>query len=106
MGAKFMLGNEAIARGAAEAGVTVVSGYPGTPATEIVDNCAEYPGIYAEWATNEKHGFEVAMGASLNNQTFFFVFLVLSQFFTLITLGHFFGKTMSTGRDVDLGYGK
>lgn len=43
---------------------------------------------------------------SLNNQTFFFVFLVLSQFFTLITLGHFFGKTMSTGRDVDLGYGK
>ena len=40
MGTKFMLGNEAIARGAAEAGVTVVSGYPGTPATEIVDNCA------------------------------------------------------------------
>ena len=68
MGTKFMLGNEAIARGAAEAGVTVVSGYPGTPATEIVDNCAEYPGVYAEWATNEKHGFEVAMGASLTNQ--------------------------------------
>jgi len=63
-----MLGNEAIARAAAEAGVTVVSGYPGTPATEIVDNCGAYPGIYAEWATNEKHAFEVAMGASLTNQ--------------------------------------
>ena len=51
-------------------------------------------------------GVDISGQASLNNQTFFFVFLVLSQFFTLITLGHFFGKTMSTGRDVDLGYGK
>jgi indolepyruvate ferredoxin oxidoreductase alpha subunit len=65
---KFMLGNEAIARAAAESGVKVVAGYPGTPATEIVDNCGKYPGIYAEWSTNEKHAFEVAAAASLTNQ--------------------------------------
>lgn len=65
---KFMLGNEAIARAAAESGVKVVAGYPGTPATEIVDHCASYPGIYAEWSTNEKHAFEVAAAASLTNQ--------------------------------------
>ena len=63
-----MLGNEAIARGAVEAGVTVVAGYPGTPATEIVDHCAAYPGVYAEWSANEKHAFEVAAGACLTNQ--------------------------------------
>lgn len=63
-----MLGNEAIARGAYEAGVKVVAGYPGTPATEIVDHCAAYPGVYAEWSANEKHAFEVAGGASLTNQ--------------------------------------
>jgi len=65
---EFMLGNEAIARAAAEAGVKVVAGYPGTPATEIVDLCGGYPGVYAEWATNEKHAFEVATAASLTNQ--------------------------------------
>lgn len=68
MSAKFMLGNEAIARGAYEAGVKVVAGYPGTPATEIVDHCAGFPGVYAEWSTNEKHAFEVAGGACLTNQ--------------------------------------
>jgi len=65
---EFMLGNEAIARGAAEAGVRVVAGYPGTPATEIVDLCGGYPGVYAEWSANEKHAFEVATAASLTNQ--------------------------------------
>lgn len=65
---EFMLGNEAIARAAAEAGVKVVAGYPGTPATEIVDLCGGYPGVYAEWSTNEKHAFEVATAASLTNQ--------------------------------------
>lgn len=65
---EFMLGNEAIARAAAEAGVRVVAGYPGTPATEIVDLCGGYPGVYAEWSANEKHAFEVATAASLTNQ--------------------------------------
>ena len=68
MARQFMLGNEAIARAAAESGVRVVAGYPGTPATEIVEQCAACPGIYAEWSANEKHAFEVATAASLTNQ--------------------------------------
>lgn len=62
---QILLGNEAIARGAFEAGVKVVSSYPGTPSTEITENSAKYPRIATEWATNEKVGLEVAYGASL-----------------------------------------
>ena len=62
---KIMLGNEAFARGAWEAGVTVVSSYPGTPSTEVTESAAKYDEIKAEWAPNEKVGVEVAMGASL-----------------------------------------
>ena len=61
---KLMLGNEAIARGAYEAGVTVASAYPGTPSTEITETIATYNEIYAEWAPNEKVALEVAIGAS------------------------------------------
>ncbi len=61
----LMSGNEAVARGAWEAGVTVASSYPGTPATEILESLARYPDVYSEWAPNEKVAFEVAMGASL-----------------------------------------
>ncbi len=64
-GRVLMSGNEAVARGAWEAGVTVASSYPGTPATEILEAFARYPAVYAEWAPNEKVAFEVAMGASL-----------------------------------------
>lgn len=64
-GRVLMSGNEAVARGAWEAGVTVASSYPGTPATEILEAFACYPDVYAEWAPNEKVAFEVAMGASL-----------------------------------------
>ena len=49
-----MLGNEAIARGLYEAGVKVVSSYPGTPSTEITEFAAKYDEIYCEWAPNEK----------------------------------------------------
>lgn len=56
-----MLGNEAIARGAYEAGVKVTSAYPGTPSTEISENIVKYDGVYAEWAPNEKVAAEVAM---------------------------------------------
>ena len=61
----LLSGNEAIARGAFEAGVTVASAYPGTPSTEILENFARYEGIYAEWAPNEKVAVEVALGASM-----------------------------------------
>ena len=62
---KLMLGNEAIARGLYEAGVKVVSSYPGTPSTEITEYAAKYDEIYCEWAPNEKVATEVAFGASL-----------------------------------------
>ena len=62
---KLMLGNEAIARGLYEAGVSVVSSYPGTPSTEITEFCAKYDELKCEWAPNEKVAAEVAYGASL-----------------------------------------
>lgn len=62
---KLMLGNEAIARGLYEAGVKIVSSYPGTPSTEITENAVKYDEIYCEWAPNEKVATEVAFGASL-----------------------------------------
>jgi len=61
---QLMLGNEAIARGAYEAGVKVVSAYPGTPSTEVNETISKYDEVYAEWAPNEKVAFEVAVGAS------------------------------------------
>lgn len=62
---KILSGNEAIARGAFEAGVSFVSAYPGTPSTEILQTVAdEYPEIHAEWTPNEKVALEVAAGAS------------------------------------------
>ncbi len=61
-----MLGNEAIARGAYEAGVKVSAAYPGTPSTEISEYIAGYDEIYAEWSPNEKVATEVAIGASIS----------------------------------------
>ena len=63
---KLMLGNEAVARGLYEAGVKVVSSYPGTPSTEITEFAAKYNEIDAEWAPNEKVATEVAIGACMS----------------------------------------
>ena len=64
----LLTGNEAIARGAYEAGVKICSAYPGTPSTEIFENLVQYmPALYAEWAPNEKVAVEVAYGASIAN---------------------------------------
>lgn len=63
---KIMLGNEAIARGAYEAGLVVSSAYPGTPSTEISEYLVSYSDdLYCEWAPNEKVALEVAIGASM-----------------------------------------
>ena len=62
---QLMLGNAAAARGLYEAGVSVVSSYPGTPSTEITEELAKYDDVYSEWAPNEKVAMEVAFGASL-----------------------------------------
>ncbi len=62
---QLMLGNEAFARGLYEAGCSFVSGYPGTPSTEITECAAKFEEIYAEWAPNEKVAMEAAFGAAL-----------------------------------------
>ena len=63
---ELLSGNEAVARGAYEAGVRLAAGYPGTPSTEILETVAEkYPSLYCQWSPNEKVAFEVAIGASM-----------------------------------------
>lgn len=62
---KILLGNEAVARGAYEYGVTVAAAYPGTPSTEITEHMAKYDTINAEWSPNEKVALEVGIGASI-----------------------------------------
>ena len=63
---QLMTGNEAVARGAYEAGLTFASAYPGTPSTEILENMVQYKDdIYCEWAPNEKVALEAAIGASI-----------------------------------------
>ena len=63
---KLLMGNEAIALGAMRAGVRVVTGYPGTPSSEILETVAKYNdgSIYVEWSINEKSAMEVAAGAA------------------------------------------
>ena len=64
----LMTGNEAMARGAIEAGLSLAAGYPGTPSSEILENLAAAAnlfGMYVEWSTNEKVAFETAYGASM-----------------------------------------
>lgn len=63
----LLMGNEAIARGALEAGISVASGYPGTPSSEIIETLsriAAQQGLYVEWSTNEKVALEVSAAAS------------------------------------------
>ncbi len=62
---ELYIGNAAVARGLYEAGCGLISSYPGTPSTEITEEAANYPEIYAEWAPNEKVAMETAFGASL-----------------------------------------
>lgn len=63
---KLLTGNEAVARGAYEAGAIFASAYPGTPSTEILENIVQYKNdIYCEWAPNEKVAMEAAIGAAI-----------------------------------------
>ncbi|QGG48514.1 indolepyruvate ferredoxin oxidoreductase subunit alpha [Heliorestis convoluta] len=61
----LLTGNEAIARGAYEYGISVAAAYPGTPSTEILENISKYPEIYSQWSPNEKVAMEVGVGASI-----------------------------------------
>ena len=62
---ELLTGNEAIAKGAFEAGVRVATAYPGTPSTEILENISRYKEIYSQWSVNEKVALEIASGASM-----------------------------------------
>ena len=65
----LLMGNEAIARGALEAGVQVAAAYPGTPSSEIIDNLGKVAtemNLYVEWSVNEKVAVEVAAAASFS----------------------------------------
>jgi indolepyruvate ferredoxin oxidoreductase alpha subunit len=61
---RMLSGNEAIARGAWEAGVHLAAAYPGTPSTEILEELSRFPHVYCEWSTNEKVAVDVAVGAA------------------------------------------
>jgi indolepyruvate ferredoxin oxidoreductase alpha subunit len=61
---RVLSGNEAIARGAWEAGAYLGAAYPGTPSTEILEEFSRFPNIYCEWSTNEKVAVDVAAGAA------------------------------------------
>ena len=62
---QLLSGNEALARGAWEAGVRAAFGYPGTPSTERLESLVTYPGVYCEWSPNEKVALEAAAGAAI-----------------------------------------
>ena len=90
---KLLAGNEAIARGAYEAGVKVATAYPGTPSTEIMENIKNFPEIYTEWSPNEKVAIDVAMGASyggvraMASMKYAGLFVASDTFFHLSYLG-------------------
>jgi indolepyruvate ferredoxin oxidoreductase alpha subunit len=65
---ELLYGNEAIARGARDAGCAVATGYPGTPSTEIIESMAQFRDVHVEWSTNEKVALEVAIGASISGR--------------------------------------
>jgi indolepyruvate ferredoxin oxidoreductase alpha subunit len=62
---QFLSGNEALARGAWEAGLEVACAYPGTPSSEILETLASFPDVDAQWSVNEKVAYEVALGAAI-----------------------------------------
>lgn len=68
---QFLSGNEAVARAVWESGVKVAAAYPGTPASEMLENIALYPDVYSEWSVNEKVSLEVALGATMTGSRAF-----------------------------------
>ncbi len=109
----LLMGNEAIARGAIEAGVDVAAAYPGTPASEILETlalAAPKLGFHAEWSTNEKVAFEVAAGAALTGVRALAAFKnaglnwVMDMFMTLVYGGVRGGFVIAVGDDPDAHY--
>jgi len=94
----MMNGNEAVARGAFEAGAKVASGFPGTPSTEVMEYTQHrYPEIYCEWSTNEKVGLEVAIGASFAGYRSFAVMKTVGLHVAADALGGAAGSQINGG---------
>jgi len=109
----LLMGNEAIARGAIEAGVRVAASYPGTPASEIMETLAAVApklGFHAEWSTNEKVAFEVAAGAALTGVRALTSMKnaglnwVMDMFMTIVYGGVRGGFVIAVGDDPDAHY--
>ncbi len=104
----LLSGDEAIARGAWEAGVAVASAYPGTPSTEILEYLARLPEVYAEWAPNEKVALEMGIGASMAGARVLVAMkhvglnVAADPFFTLSYTGVGAGLTVVTADDPSL----
>lgn len=104
----LLSGNEAIARGVWEAGCKVACAYPGTPSTEILENIALYPDLYAEWSVNEKVSMEVAIGASMSGARSFCAMkhvgmnVASDAFMTLTLAGVVGGMVVAVADDVGL----
>lgn len=104
----LLSGNEAIARGVWEAGCKVAAAYPGTPSTEILENIAQYPDLYAEWSVNEKVSMEVAIGASMSGARSFCAMkhvgmnVASDAFMTLTLAGVVGGMVVAVADDVGL----
>jgi indolepyruvate ferredoxin oxidoreductase alpha subunit len=64
----LLSGNEAVARGAYEAGIQIAAGYPGTPSSEILESMTQYKEIYSEWSVNEKVAMDMAAGAAYSGR--------------------------------------
>lgn len=105
---KLMTGNEAIARGAYEAGVRFGAAYPGTPSTEIFENLPLYKEIYSQWSPNEKVAYETAYGAaiaglrSISAMKHVGVNVAADPMFTSAYLGVNAGMVLVTADDPDL----
>lgn len=104
----LLSGNEAIARGVWETGCKVATAYPGTPSTEILENLAQYPDLYAEWSVNEKVSLEVAIGASMSGARSFCAMkhvgmnVASDAFMTLTLAGVVGGLVVAVADDVGL----
>ena len=97
----LMLGNEAVARGLYEAGVTVVSSYPGTPSTEITEYVTKYNEIYSEWAPNEKEDGDYLLFGYCHIFEWEFGYVLLSEI--LNTKVNLFGCQLPLERDLYIG---
>ena len=104
---EFRMGNEAIALGAIAAGVNLISGYPGTPSTEVLETVAKNRtnDCYVEWSVNEKVAMEVAAGAAYSGARVMVTMKHFQRFHALILHRHrklmkWYRRPLSTRKNI------